>query len=69
MSEHGEKEPRIENVPHAWNSSEEQKQSQVQDEEYDGDDLEPVSVVRKLMKHDWNNSSAHGNNEPSAENL
>ena len=45
MSQHDQKEARVEKVPQAGNGSEEDEKRQIQDEEDDGDDLKTASVV------------------------
>ena len=65
MAKHGRKDLRIESVPQARDKSEEEEEGEVEDEENDGDDLEPVSIVRKLMEQDRYDSSAHCDDEPA----
>jgi len=46
MAKHGRKDLGIENVPQARYKGEEEEECEVEDEENDGNDLEPVSIVR-----------------------
>jgi hypothetical protein len=65
MAKHSRKDLRIENVPQARYKGEEEEKSEVEDEKNDGDDLEPVSIVRELMEQDRYDSSAHCDDEPA----
>ena len=65
MAKHSRKDVRIENVPQARDKGEEEEKSEVEDEKNDGDDLEPVSIVRELMEQDRYDASAHCDDEPA----
>lgn len=65
MAQHGREDLRIDNVPQARYQAEKEEQHKVEYEEDDGNDSEPVPVVRQLVEHDRYNSRAHRDNEPS----
>ena len=65
MAKHGGKDLRIENVPQARHKGEEEKEGEVEDEENDGNDLEPVSIVRQLMEQDRYDPGAHRDDVPA----
>jgi hypothetical protein len=65
MTKHGREDLRIENVAQARYQGEEEEKSEVEDEENDGDDLEPVYIVGKLVEQDRYDSSAHRDDEPA----
>lgn len=53
-------------VPHGRDEGKEDEETYIEHEEYNRYDLEPISIVRQLVKGDGQDASAHGNNEPSA---
>ena len=66
MPKHGCKDPGIEDVPQARYAEKYQEEHEVENEEYDGDDLQPTAVVRQLVEQDRYDSGAHRYDEPSA---
>jgi hypothetical protein len=54
----------IHRIAQQGDDGEEDEEADVEDEENDGYDLEPVAIVRELMEHDGHNASAHCDNEP-----
>ena len=55
----------IHRIAQQGNDGEEDEEADVEDEENDGYDLEPVAIVRELMEQGGHDASAHCDNEPA----
>jgi hypothetical protein len=58
----------IERVTQARYEGEQDEEAGIEDEKNDGDDLEPVAIVRELMEQDGHDASGHCNYKPSVAN-
>lgn len=56
---------RVQDVAQGRDAREQHEKHDVKHEENDGDDLEPVPVVRQLVQQNGNDASAHCDDEPS----
>lgn len=55
----------IHRIAQQGDDGEEDEEADVEDEENDGYDLEPVAIVRELMEQDGYDASAHCDDEPA----
>src|SRR2546423_12022503 len=55
----------IHRIAQQGDDGEEDEEADVEDEENDGYDLEPVAIVRELMEQGGHDASAHCDNEPA----
>jgi hypothetical protein len=58
----------IERVAQARYEGEHDEEAGIEDEKNDGDDLEPVAIVRELMEQGGHDASGHYNCKPSVAN-
>jgi hypothetical protein len=68
MAKNHEEDFGIETIAQTGYDGEENKNADVEDEEDDGYDLEPVTVVRELMEQNRHDACAHRDYEPSVAN-
>ena len=65
MTKDGGEEFGVHHIAQQGNDGEDDEEAEVENEENDGYDLEPVAIVRKLMEDDGHDASAHCDDEPA----
>ena len=59
----------IERVPQASYDAEYDEEANIENEKNDGYDLEPVAIIRELVKQDRQDAGAHRNYKPSVAHI